>query len=304
MKFAAFIITYERTGVVLDTIDKLQSQTLPPSKILVVDNSESADTETAIATLNHETVEYHRVGYNLGPAGAAKIGLEKLTAEGFDWIFWGDDDDPPHFEDACERLFETIKNNSHLKIGVVAAVGHYFNRRTGVIKRVKDEELNGEGALSIQNTAGGQTMIVNSAVVKEGVLPDENLFFGFEELDFCLNVENKGYKLLVPKDLFIMSRTKTNRLNASRPLISTPPNNRARVYYSTRNLLIILRKQGLFTALIWNLIKLCAKCILAFRYGIGPGRLLLKMYLTGLLHGFGVKHSPLNYQNRPHKLSS
>lgn len=180
MKFAAFIMTYERPRVVLDTIEKLQSQTFPPSKILVVDNSESTDTETAIAALNHETVEYHGVGYNSGPAGAAKIGLEKLTAEGFDWIFWGDDDDPPLFEDACERLFETIKNNSDLKIGVVAAVGHYFNRRTGVIERVKDEELNGEGALSVQSAGGGQTMIVNSAVVKEGVLPDENLFFGFE----------------------------------------------------------------------------------------------------------------------------
>lgn len=101
-----------------------------------------------------------------------------------------------------------------------------------------------------------------------------------------------------------MSKTKINRLNVSRPLISAPLNNGVRVYYSTRNLLIILRKQRLFTALIWNLIKLCVKCILAFRYGIGSGRLLVKMYLTGLLHGLGVKHSPLNYKHRPDKSSS
>lgn len=41
-----------------------------------------------------------------------------------------------------------------------------------------------------------------------------------------------------------------------------------------------------------SLIGIFCQITLAFRYGIGSGRLLVKMYLTGLLHGLGVKHSP------------
>lgn len=74
-------------------------------KILVVDNSESDVTKEAIEKLGYENLEYYRVGYNSGPAGGSKIGLEKLSAEGYDWIYWGDDNNPPRDETVFRRFF-------------------------------------------------------------------------------------------------------------------------------------------------------------------------------------------------------
>jgi len=36
-KFAAFIVTYNRAEILMDTIQKIMSQTLPPEKLLIVE---------------------------------------------------------------------------------------------------------------------------------------------------------------------------------------------------------------------------------------------------------------------------
>src|SRR5690349_18373259 len=92
VRFAGFIMTYERPGIILDTIGRVLAQTRPPEKLLIVDNSESSETKKLIEHLNDNRIQYFAVGYNAGPAGAAKIGLQKLAEGGFDWIYWGDDD--------------------------------------------------------------------------------------------------------------------------------------------------------------------------------------------------------------------
>src|SRR5687768_7215833 len=95
MKFAGFIMTYERSDLLLSTIKTIFDQTISPKKLLIIDNSKSDKTEILIKQLNDPRVFYHKQGYNSGPAGAARTGLQILAAEGYDWIYWGDDDDPP-----------------------------------------------------------------------------------------------------------------------------------------------------------------------------------------------------------------
>jgi len=282
--FAAFVMTFERTHLINDTIDKLLVQSLPPEKILIIDNSISSKTQDFFSNYKNPKVEYFRVGKNLGPAGAAKIGLERLSQEGFKWIYWGDDDDPPFFKDNFEVLLKMA--DSIPDCGCVGAVGQYFNRKNGLIERVIDEELQKNGELKVDTIAGNMSKIINADVVlKNKVLPDESLFFGMEELDYDLRIQNAGFNLYVDRALYLRYRVQSNHLgkNVKRGL-KKDSSRMQRDYYSTRNGLFILKKNGLMLALLINIFRIFYKMITSFKYGSNYGKRYSKYLWKALRH--------------------
>jgi len=270
--FAAFVMTFERTHLIKDTIDKLLVQSFPPEKILIIDNSITSKTQDFFSDYKNPKVEYFRVGKNLGPAGAAKIGLERLSQEGFKWIYWGDDDDPPFFNDNFEILLKMA--DSIPDCGCVGAVGQFFNKKNGLIERVQDEELQRSGELKVDTIAGNMSKIVNANVVlKNKVLPDESLFFGMEELDYDLRIQKAGYNLFVDRALYLRYRVQSNHLgkNVKRGL-KKDSNRMQRDYYSTRNGLFIFKKNGLILALLVNIFRIFYKMITSFKHGSNYGK--------------------------------
>jgi GT2 family glycosyltransferase len=282
--FGSFIITYERPIILKETISKILAQSLCPEKILIVDNSESFDTKIWIENEAYTNVEYYRVGYNAGPAGAAKIGLQKLADEGYRWIYWGDDNDPPHFEDSFEKLI-ALGNRDPQNTGIVGVVGQYFNTLSGELVRVPDASLYGTESLEIDSIAGGQCMIVNADLIRKGCLPNGELFFGFEELDFCIRAKKLAYKLVVPTDLFLRSREKFNRLNRKKSFqIFRKKEALKREYYSVRNMIIILRDNKLYRALLIRVIKSIARVVFGFSRGFEYGYTNFRYIFMGLYH--------------------
>lgn len=270
--FAAFVMTFERTHLINDTIDKLLVQSLPPEKILIIDNSITSKTQEFFSNYKNPKVEYFRVGKNLGPAGAAKIGLERLAQEGYKWIYWGDDDDPPFFKDNFEVLLKMA--DSIPDCGCVGAVGQFFNKKNGLIERVIDEELQKTGELKVDTIAGNMSKIVKANVVlKNKVLPDESLFFGMEELDYDLRIQKAGYNLYVDRSMYLRYRTQSNHLgkNVKRGL-KKDSGRMQRDYYSTRNGLTIFKKNGLILALLINIFRIFYKMVTSFKYGSNYGK--------------------------------
>src|SRR5690606_27404982 len=98
--------------------------TISPSNILIVDNSLTDSVFNFVTLLSIDNLLLNRTGKNLGPAGAAKIGLEILTEEGYDWIYWGDDDDPPTDPKTFERLLDIASENP--TAGIIGKVGGRF----------------------------------------------------------------------------------------------------------------------------------------------------------------------------------
>ena len=282
--FAAFVMTFERTHLINDTIDKLLVQSLPPEKILIIDNSITSKTQEFFSDYKNPKVEYFRVGKNLGPAGAAKIGLERLSQDGFKWIYWGDDDDPPFFKDNFEVLLNLA--DSIPDCGCVGAVGQYFNRKNGLIERVQDEVLQKTGELKVDTIAGNMSKIINADVVlKNKVLPDESLFFGMEELDYDLRMQKAGYNLYVDRSMYLRYRTQSNHLgkNVKRGL-KKDSGRMQRDYYSTRNGLFIFKKNGLILALLINIFRIFYKMITSFKYGSNYGKRYSKYLWKALRH--------------------
>jgi glycosyltransferase involved in cell wall biosynthesis len=51
-EFTGFIMTYNRTDILEETINTVLSQTYPPEKILIVDNGDDDKTKRLIESLN------------------------------------------------------------------------------------------------------------------------------------------------------------------------------------------------------------------------------------------------------------
>lgn len=282
-QFAAFIITYNRPEIIGNTIAKINEQSFPPKKILVVDNSESDVTKEAIEKLGYENLEYYRVGYNSGPAGGSKIGLEKLSAEGYDWIYWGDDNNPPRDETVFRRFFECIEELQLAgeSIGMFCGKGGKLNKITGRIRSMSNQELEGKEIAEIDVVAGGQTLLVNAEIVKKGILPDANLFFSFEDLDMSLKAGNNGFKSYTDAKTWLEIRKKYGDIRTDyRPSGSSfgDQTKLHRNFYSLRNLLIIYWRNQLIFAVIFLLFKSLMKMLVSFKFGYRYGLKNLKLF--------------------------
>lgn len=287
IRLGAFVITYNRPDTLLATIQATFDQTYPPHFIWVIDNSQDLETDHAIAGLLDSRIRYYRMGYNAGPAGAAAKGLELCVQDGADWIYWGDDNDPPFRSDCFERILSIRDVNPFC--GVLGAVGHFFDRKKGVIKRIQTRFLEKKDWVEVDSIAGGMCMLVSAEVVKSGVLPDKDLFFGFEELDFCLKVSRKGFALVVDCKLFLEARKETGRLDFERPAYQQKKN-LAREYYSLRNLLYISDTLTLDAMRKRLMGKWFIKAFYGYRYGLGYGWKNMRFITLAFWHYFrGVK---------------
>ncbi len=288
MKFAAFIMTFERPAILLENIACLTRQTFPPEMILIVDNSAGDETKIAIGALDDTRIKYHKVGYNSGPAGASAIGLKILADLGYDWIYWGDDDDPPPFDDTLERILKIPGELKEEKIGLLGFRGCKFNQRTFTMEKILNHEY--QKITEVDCISGGASMIVNSQVVKEGVLPDEKLFFGFEELDFALSVKDKGYKNFITGDISLQIRKSKNKGEKKNKAIKISPQKAYDSlwldYYSYRNLLIIaFHKKSNYVASIAIILRGVLRSLLGFSKGLKYGSKNFKIVYLGIFHG-------------------
>ncbi|AGA78843.1 glycosyltransferase family 2 protein [Echinicola vietnamensis] len=270
-KLAGFVITYNRPHTLLDTIGKVFSQSFPPQKLWIIDNSENEDTYRLLRTVKDDRLVYLKVGYNAGPAGGAKIGLKAVADAGFEWIYWGDDNDPPRFDHAFERLIH-LGELMPVK-GLLGCVGHWFDVRKGIVKRTSDQSLNGKGHLEVNSIAGGMGFIVHSNVIHKGFTPDDRIFFGFEELEFCLRVAEAGFNIWVDKELFCAMRSKSNRMGMEVKLYKKKDKERLwREYYSLRNLLYIAKRHGYHKMRVRLALKWSVKICYGFKYGLAYGK--------------------------------
>jgi GT2 family glycosyltransferase len=274
-KFAAFIVTFNRAEILMDTIHKILTQTLPPEKILIVDNGTSDETKKKLDELYPE-LAYIKVGYNAGPAGGDKIGLDILAKEGYEWIFWGDDNDPPPTPDAFEKLLKLAESYDG-NCGQVGMVGSRFNKLTGLLQRASNDELRETTYIEVDTIGGGQCKIVNAKSILNGILPEEKLFFGFEDLDFDLSQKKAGYNILVHSDLFLACRKRWNRLQVHNT-VGRKKDERVlwRDYYSIRNALFIMKKHRHYLAFTSILFVSFAKSLLSYKHGLRYGTLVTK----------------------------
>ena len=250
-----------------------------------------------MSELSAGTVTYHAMSENAGPAGAAAYALDWLTHRNYDWIYWGDDDDPPPSPDTFERLL-TVAAAAGEDTGAVGAVGAMWDWDKGVIRRLPDDALS--GLVNVDTIAGGQHLMIRREVVANVGLPDSRLFFGLEELDYCLRIRRAGYRLMVSGDLMKECRARSGRLGCLPPRPVVPHHAYEALWrrsYSTRNYIFAmnrtfgrpdLARRELFKALA----RMCFSLGRGPRYGLGFMKLQWRGVVDGYLGRMGRTVSP------------
>ncbi|MBU6157927.1 MAG: glycosyltransferase [Bacteroidetes bacterium] len=294
-KYACFVMTYKRPEQLRQTVTVLNNQELVPEVILIVDNDPE---ETAKEIALHLNCLYLPVGYNSGPAGGAAFGLRALFERGHEWVLWIDDDDPPVFYDTINQLASLVATSSSQRpIGVVGAVGEWFDRNAAKVKRIPDAQL--KGVIEVDNVSGNMMPLVNRLVYEKGILPDSSLFFGFEDLDFCLAVKRGGFKVVISGEELYRHRQYYNRLKLSKSLYYPKELNRLwREYYTTRSLFnILFRRERAYLGTCFFFIRMLFKIIYGFRFGFQYGQknffFLSKGLFDGLTQKMGMRVSPV-----------
>jgi glycosyltransferase involved in cell wall biosynthesis len=215
--------------------------------LVVIDNDSDPATKHLVDSLTTlRAVAYVAAPENLGPAGALALGTGQVlrTAGATDWVLFFDDDDPPAAPDAIEKTttFAERMQVSDPALAGVGIVGARFDIRTGLTVRVPDDELG--GPVAVDYVGGGQLPCYLAGAMADVGLPDARLFFGFDDLEYGLRLRAAGYTLYVDGDEWATLRSASGRTGLDhRPSKLVRPVG-WRDYYSTRNLVWILRSRG------------------------------------------------------------
>lgn len=284
MKLGVFLATFHRTDVLRLSIQNLFEQSHPPDILLVVDNASDPETEESIKERNDPRISYLAMGKNLGSAGGAAVGVQWLLEQGCDYIYLGDDDDPPLTQDTIERVMKIVTGNSEIVGG--AAVGAKWNWETGEPVRFADEELT--GVIDVDVVGGNNHLILDRRIVEKVGIPNAELFFGNWDYEYCLRIRRANYRILVDGELMTRYRKRNRRLNLKRPVLSKRQKSALwRDYYVTRNSIFMMRstfarkdvaRRRAFKSLI--------KTLGAWRNGPGYGMRYFWLQLRGIIDGY------------------
>jgi GT2 family glycosyltransferase len=287
MRFGAFIMTFNRPEILGRTVEAILGQTRPPDRLLVVDNGDEARTRAVLERFAGAPIVYHSMGENTGPAGATAYGLQRLVDEGFDWIYWVDDDDPPQTPGTLERLL-ALATSAGPDVGAVGGVGCRFDWRRGEMLRLPDAALS--GVIEVDIIAGNQQFILRREAIQEVGVNDPRLFFGLYEPEYCLRIRRAGYRFLVDGDYMRERRTAMKRMNLHRPRAWVPDYPRHRVwqrYYRTRNYIYMMRTTFGRPDLAWReVLKAGGRTVMSWARGPKYGSEFTLLQLRGIIDGF------------------
>lgn len=285
------LVTFRRPDELAQTLDRLSRQTRRLDTLIVVDN----DADDTVRDLVSETsasvgtIEYLPSEENIGPAGALAIGVESILgyADDSDWIMFFDDDNPPRTSQGVAAITEFGEDMLQVepRLGGVGLVGARFDPSTGRLISARDEEL--AGAVPVDYIGGGQLPCYRVTALREVGLPRSDLFFGFDDLEYGLRISEAGWRLLANGDAWSESRRASGRMGIDRSPSRTIGAVGWRTYYSTRNLIWILRQRGAHGAAARVIARTIAKGVYNLPRDPSAAWRYLKLAGRGILDALG-----------------
>lgn len=279
----AVVLTHRRPRLATQSVRHLLDvERMAPANIVVVVNGEGGLSDPDLAA----SVDVVHLAVNTGPAGGMRTALEYATADpGVEWVYLCEDDigasnlPGPRLQ-GVRDLARRYEHDHDRPLGAVVAYGRRLDRRTGLtVPHVPQSE--GSGLIPTDVASWGASL-VSRRVVDAGVLPDDSLFFGYEDFDFWLAMREAGFDLLLDAGCArhlghsVHPTGRETALGHARPIDDTEPWRR---YYEARNFIHLSRRHG---HVGWTATHL-AKSVRRGALGGAPHR---RAILDGLLDGF------------------
>jgi GT2 family glycosyltransferase/glycosyltransferase involved in cell wall biosynthesis len=241
---AAIVLNYRTPDDTRLAVRSLLASRQTIDRIFVVNNDSSPGPcrdLTALAT----SITYVDTGANLGFSGGVNFGIRVALAEGASHVLLVNSDVvvPPDCLDGLKRALEATPGAgiaapvmlARSDPDLVASLGMSYSPATGRMYHqgfgTRTASLDLTSDLVVDGVAGA-VMLIRREVFDATGLFDDDYFFTFEDLDFCLRARRAGFLSVVA------SRARAYHQGGQ----SIGPDSPSRLYYATRNHLLVARR--------------------------------------------------------------
>jgi len=239
-RLAAVVLNFRTPERTILTVRSLQASRRVVDHVIVVDNG-SEDGSTAQLRELEPDVTVLSSSRNLGFSGGTNVGLREALRHGADLVALVNSD--VMLEPDCLGRLETALSQpgvgvagpllvSRIEPRVVQSAGIRFSAVSGRMRHLDvgrtPEALNLQGCRIVDGVSGCVMLIGRTVLDRVGLL-NEDYFFSFEDIDFCLRARQAGFATVcVPKAAAVHDGSLTiGRRSAGR------------LYFATRNHLLL-----------------------------------------------------------------
>jgi rhamnopyranosyl-N-acetylglucosaminyl-diphospho-decaprenol beta-1,3/1,4-galactofuranosyltransferase len=258
------IVAYKDITEFIRCVVSLNNQVIPVHSIIVIDNSNTIDTQRAAQAFipsNNVKTNYFQTEENIGSAGGFSLGMKKAYDEGAEWIWLHDEDDYPE-ADCLVKLLSS--NEGYIRAPIIKdpetkKILNYFKRKKGWLGYMYPAPEDAETV----DAAGTAGLLIHRKVIESVGIYDASFFVGFEDWDYCLNAAKKGFKIHVVPDAVVYHpdhQSFRNKFIKEKILRFLPPlfgfirKGNARDNYSVKNIIILTKRHLPSYVLVLSLI--------------------------------------------------
>lgn len=279
MQYGAIVVTFNRKKLLLEAINALLNQTVPPAKIILIDNHSTDGTQQVLRDhqlLTDPRIDYRYLEANIGGAGGFARGMQIALANvDLDWVSLSDDDaifEPDYFE----KLIDYQQNHPERAIltgSVYVADGRlqadqrnrFKSWSTFQTKAVPASEYSGNFEFDQYTFCG---VFLKTAVLRKVGIADAGFFIWWDDCEYAVRTARLAKPVNVSAAKLI-HKTYLPSLDLKEKFIPD-----WRLYYGLRNRFITIRRwraNGL-VSLIWLILfygrlglKLCGPFYRGYR---------------------------------------
>jgi GT2 family glycosyltransferase/glycosyltransferase involved in cell wall biosynthesis len=236
-RIAAIVLNYRTPDQTWLAVRSLQASRTRPDEIVVVDNA-SADGSAERLRTSLQDVKVVEASVNGGFSAGCNLGIRRALAAGADHILLVNSD-AVLAPGAIDVLAAVLAANPAVGIAApvllsreepdhISSAGISFSQRTGRMRHRDAGRRLGAlepGGPRFVDAVSGCVMLIRGSVFEAAGLLDEEYFFSFEDIEFCLRVRRAGFQTVcVPEAIAYHEGGRTIGRRSAR-----------RVYFATRN---------------------------------------------------------------------
>lgn len=270
---AAVVLNYRTPDDTLLAVRSLLASRRPFDDIIVVDNDRRDSTSAVRAALGQgwPQITYLHTGGNLGFSGGMNVGIREAVARGADRVLLVNSDVyvPPDCLARLEQSFDAVPHAgiagpvvlARSEPDRVASLGMSYAPVSGRMRhcefgaRVVDLELPAGRAV---DGVSGCLMLVKREAFEAAGLFDEDYFFSFEDLDFCLKARRAGFATVLAGSAAVYHE-------GGRSMGANTPR---RLYFAARNHLLLARRNDPSAGRLASLYRGCSIVLLNLAHAV------------------------------------
>lgn len=196
MKYASVVVTYNRKTLLLEAIKSLLTQSVPPEKVIILDNHSTDDSKEAIMQQfsdQSDLIDYQYLDENLGGSAGFYFGLQRALEYNVEWISLSDDDAIYH-NDYFAKLGQAMQNNPDtlafsgtvkLPDGTIQ-LSHrknFTSRSTLATKKVALTSYDADFYYDSYTFVG---ITINKALIEKIGLPEKDFFIWYDDAEYSM----------------------------------------------------------------------------------------------------------------------